>query len=107
LIQNKIRLEHLVPFGDAIFAFSIIFMAVSIEIPDLPENLSQLQVLQSLVGDLGARFAIYVISFFVIAAYWVSYHHVFNHIVGSHTVMVWPNLGFLFFITLIPFAVGL
>jgi uncharacterized membrane protein len=107
LIQNKVRLEHLVTFGDAIFAFSITFMAVSIEIPNLPENLSQSQVLQSLVGELGARFAIYVISFFVIAAYWVSYHQVFNHILGSHTVMVWTNLGFFFFITLIPFAVDL
>jgi uncharacterized membrane protein len=107
LIQTKIRLEHLITFGDAIFAFSITFMAVSIEIPNLSETLSQTRVLQTLINELGTRFAIYVISFFVIGAYWVSYHQVFNHIVDSHAIIVWLSLVFLFFITLIPFAVDL
>jgi uncharacterized membrane protein len=106
-MQSKIRLEHLVSFSDAIFAFSITFMAVTIQIPNLPENLTQAQVIQNLIGELGPRFAIYVISFFVIAAYWISYHQIFNHIAGSHVVIVWLNLLFLFFITIIPFAVDL
>jgi uncharacterized membrane protein len=106
-MQSKIRLEHVVSFGDAIFAFSITFMAVTIQIPNLPENLAQAQVIQNLIGELGPRFAIYVLSFFVIAAYWISYHQIFNHIAGSHVVIVWLNLLFLFFITIIPFAVDL
>jgi uncharacterized membrane protein len=106
-MRTKIRLEHVVSFGDAIFAFSITFMAVLIEIPNLPANLSQTEVIQSLVEDLGPRFAIYVISFFVIGLYWISYHQIFNHIEGSHGVIVWLNLVFLFFITIIPFAVDL
>jgi uncharacterized membrane protein len=106
-MQSKIRLEHVVSFSDAIFAFSITFMAVTIQIPNLPENLTQAQVIQNLIGRLGPRFAIYVISFFVIAAYWISYHQIFNHIAGSHVVIVWLNLLFLFFITIIPFAVDL
>ena len=107
LIQTKIKLEHVITFGDAIFAFSITFMAVSIEIPVLSENLSQTEFIQSLMSELGPRLAIYTISFFVIAAYWISYHQVFNHIVDSHTITVWLNLVFLFFITLIPFAVDI
>ena len=106
-MQSKIRLEHVVSFSDAIFAFSITFMAVTIQIPNLPENLAQAQVIQNLIGELGPRVAIYVISFFVIAAYWISYHQIFNHIAGSHVVIVWLNLLFLFFITIIPFAVDL
>jgi TMEM175 potassium channel family protein len=106
-MQSKIRLEHVVSFSDAIFAFSITFMAVTIPIPNLPENLTQAQVIQNLIGKLGPRFAIYVISFFVIAAYWISYHQIFNHIADSHVVIVWLNLLFLFFITIIPFAVDL
>ena len=106
-MRTKIKLEHVVSFSDAIFAFSITFMAVLIEIPDLPANLSQTEVIQSLVEDLGPRFAIYVISFFVIGLYWISYHQIFDHIEGSHGVIVWLNLVFLFFITIIPFAVDL
>jgi uncharacterized membrane protein len=80
-------------------------MAISIQLPNLPANLTQTQVLQTLVEDLGPRFVIYAISFLVIAAYWISYHQIFNHIEGSHAVILWLNLLFLFFITIIPFAV--
>src|ERR687897_3316999 len=82
-------------------------LAVTIQIPNLPENLSEAQIIQNLIGELGPRFAIYVISFFVIGLYWISYHQIFNHIVGSHVVIVWLNLVFLFFITIIPFVVDL
>lgn len=44
-MQSKIRLEHVVSFSDAIFAFSITFMAVTIQIPNLPDNLTQAQVI--------------------------------------------------------------
>jgi uncharacterized membrane protein len=103
----KIRQEHIISFSDAIFAFSITFMAISIQIPNLPENLTQSQVIDRLVGELGLRFIVYAISFFVIGTYWISYHQIFNHITGSHGIIVWLNLAFLFFITLIPFAVDL
>ena len=106
-LRRHIRLEHVISFSDAIFAFSITFMAVTIQIPNLPENLTQAQVIENLIGKLGPRFAIYVISFFVIGVYWISYHQIFNHIAGSHVVIVWLNLLFLFFITIIPFAVDL
>ena len=46
---GKIRLEHVISFSDAIFAFSITFMAISIQIPNLPQNnLTQLQVISTL-----------------------------------------------------------
>jgi uncharacterized membrane protein len=103
---RHIRLEHVISFSDAIFAFSIIFMALSIQIPDLPDNLTQPQVFDRLLG-LRSHFEIYVISFFVVGIYWISYHQIFNHIIDSHSIMIWLNLGFLFFITLISFAVDL
>jgi uncharacterized membrane protein len=104
---SKLRLEHITSFGDAIFAFSITFMAISIQIPpNLPENLTETEVIDRLL-ELRPNVEIYVISFFVIGVYWISYHQIFNHIIGSHSIMVWLNLVFLFFITLISFAVDL
>lgn len=105
-MNREIRLEHVISFADAIFAFSITFMAISIQIPDLPENLTQAQVINRLL-ELRPQFEIYVISFFVIGIYWISYHQVFNRIAGSHPIMAWLTLVFLFFITLISFATDL
>ena len=105
-MPRQIRLEHLISFSDAIFAFSITFMAVTIQIPDLPENLNQSQVINRL-GELVTYFEIYVLSFFVIGAYWISYHQISNYLIKNHSGMLWLTLVFLFFITLIPFAVDL
>jgi hypothetical protein len=82
-MPRQIRLEHLISFSDAIFAFSIMFMAVSIQIPDLPENLTQSQVINRLI-ELSTYFEIYVLSFFVIGAYWISYHQISNYLIKNH-----------------------
>jgi len=106
LINRQIRLDHVISFADAIFAFSITFMAISIHIPEIAQNLNQAQVIEKLVESI-PEFEIYVVSFFVISVYWISYHQIFNHIAGSHSTMIWLTLVFLFFITLIPLATNL
>jgi TMEM175 potassium channel family protein len=105
-IQHQLRLEHITSFADAIFAFSITFMAVSINIPNLAQNLTQTQVIDKLLQSI-PEFEIYAISFFVIGVYWIAYHQIFNQIVSSDATVTWLTLVFLFFITLIPFATNL
>lgn len=106
LMAHQLRLEHITSFADAIFAFSITFMAITIDIPNLALNLTQAQVIDKLLQSI-PEFEIYIISFFVIGVYWIAYHQIFNRIVGSHWIMTWLTLIFLFFITLIPFATNL
>ena len=106
MIDRQIRLEHVTSFADAIFAFSITFMAITINIPNLAQNLTQAQVIDKLSESL-PEFEIYVISFFMIGIYWIAYHQIFNHIVGSHQITTWLTLVFLFFITLIPLATNM
>jgi uncharacterized membrane protein len=105
-IQNQLRLEHVTSFADAIFAFSITFMAVTIKIPNIAQNLTQTQVIHKLLGSV-PEYEIYAISFFVIGVYWIAYHQTFNQIVSSDSTVTWLTLVFLFFITLIPFATNL
>jgi uncharacterized membrane protein len=81
-------------------------MAISINIPNLAQNLTQTQIIDKLLESI-PEFEIYAISFFVIGVYWIAYHQVFNHIVNSGTTVTWLTLMFLFFITLIPFATNL
>ena|SRR6187200_1447225 len=102
----KTRPYHITSFADAIFAFSITFMAISIDIPNLAQNLTQTQVIDKLLQST-PEFVIYVISFFVIGVYWIAYHQIFNQIVGSDTAVTWLTLVFLFFITLIPLATNM
>ena len=102
-MQRQLRLDHVISFADAIFAFSITFMAISINIPNLAQNLTQAQVIDKLLESI-SEFEIYTISFFMIGIYWIAYHQIFNQIVNSDTAVTWLTLLFLFFITLIPLA---
>jgi uncharacterized membrane protein len=105
-MQHQLRLEHIISFADAIFAFSITFMAISIDIPNLAQNLTQAQVIDKLLQSI-PEFEIYAISFFVIGVYWIAYHQIFNQIVNSDMTVTWLTLLFIFFITLIPFATNM
>ena len=66
----KVKPEHVISFGDAIFAFAITLMTLSIDIPDLPANLTESQLLSRLY-DMYPQVESYVISFAVIAIFWV------------------------------------
>jgi uncharacterized membrane protein len=102
----SIKLEHVISFSDAIFAFAITLMALSVDIPDLPTNLTQSELLDKLY-ELLPQFESYVISFAIVSIFWVSYHQVFNHIKGSHITMVYLNLLFLLLITLLSLSTSL
>jgi uncharacterized membrane protein len=102
----KVKPEHVVSFGDAIFAFAITLMTLSIDIPDLPANLTESQLLSRLY-DMYPQVESYIISFAVISIFWVSYHQVFNYIKESHISMVYLNLLFLLFITFLSVTTSL
>jgi uncharacterized membrane protein len=102
----KVKPEHVVSFGDAIFAFAITLMTLSIDIPDLPPNLTESQLLSRLY-ELYPQVESYIISFTVISIFWISYHQVFNFITRSHISMVYLNLLFLLLITFLSITTSL
>jgi uncharacterized membrane protein len=102
----KVKPEHVISFGDAIFAFAITFMTLAIDLPNLPPNLTQSELLRRLY-EMYPQVESYIISFAVIAIFWISYHQVFNFIKRSHISMVYLNLLFLLLITFLSFTTSL
>jgi uncharacterized membrane protein len=102
----KVKPEDVVSFGDAIFAFAITFMTLAIDITDLPPNLTESELLSRLY-DVYPQVESYIISFAVIAIFWISYHQVFNFIKESHISMVYLNLLFLLLITFLSITTSL
>src|SRR5215831_20782631 len=105
--SGKIRLEHVISFSDAVFAFSITFMAILIQIPNMTLNNAIQQEVVSALLKLRPQLETYALSFMIVGVFWISYHRVFNHIRISHSILIWLNLLFLFFVTLISFATAL
>jgi uncharacterized membrane protein len=102
--SSKVRIGDLISFSDAIFAFSITFMALSIQFPNQINNhLTQSEIISKIL-ELLPQIEVYAVSFFVGGIYWIAYHFVFNHITDSNSTRTWLNLIFLFLITMISFT---
>jgi uncharacterized membrane protein len=75
---TQMKVGYIISFSEAVFAFSITFMALSIQTfsgnigdSELAVRLSQI-VIRNIIH--------YIISFIVVGMYWISYHRIFEHI---------------------------
>lgn len=104
---SQIKVEYVISFSDAVFAFSITFMALSIQIPTFSGNIED----SELAGRLGQlvipNIIHYIISFIVVGMYWISYHRIFEHVKRTNITLIWLNLLFLMLIALVGYFTGL
>jgi uncharacterized membrane protein len=104
---NQIKVEYVVSFSDALFAFSITFMALSIQIPTFSSNIADSELTRRLGQLLVPNIIHYIVSFMVVGMYWISYHRIFEHIRRADITLVWINMLFLLFIALVGYFTGL
>jgi uncharacterized membrane protein len=91
--SDTARLEA---FSDGVLAIAITIMVLELRTPT-SGDLSELK-------DLAPSFATYILSFAFIGLYWNNHHHLFRATRHISTAVMWANLLFLFFLSLIPFA---
>jgi uncharacterized membrane protein len=100
---DDLALDRIIFFSDAIIAVAITLMVLDIRVP---EGLSPPEVPQAVLA-LWPKYLSYVISFVVIAIYWVEHHRMFKYIKRYDGRLMWLNLLFLMFMALIPFSTDL
>ena len=103
----QIKVEYLISFSDALFAFSITLMALSLELPNLHNNILEPQLTKLIGQELIPNIIHYVISFLVVGMYWIGYHRIFEYIKRTNLTLTWLNLVFLLFISLVAYFTGL
>ncbi len=89
--MSKTRLEA---FTDAIIAIIMTVLVLELVRPDSDS-------LQSFI-DLLPHLGVYLVSFFILAIYWVNHHHLFQSIKKINGKVLWINISFLFVLSLIP-----
>lgn len=90
--MNKSRLEA---FSDSLFAVAMTIMVLEMQAPTGVSLKSLVPVLPVLLS--------YVLSFLYVAVYWVNHHLLLAATCRINNKVLWANIGFLFWITLIPF----
>jgi uncharacterized membrane protein len=101
--------DRLLALSDGVVAIAITLLVLQLNVP-LPAALHHPDSASELAGKLGKgadQLISYVISFYVIAQFWLVHHRVFRRITGQREGLAWWNFAFLFTITVMPFTSNL
>lgn len=94
-------LERMIFFSDAVFAIAITLLIIEIRVPEL-HHFSDYDFLAALAGLLPS-FISFLISFFVIGAFWAGHHRAFDCARHWDPRLILPNLMLLCAIAAMPF----
>jgi uncharacterized membrane protein len=94
------RLESLV---DNIFAFAMTIMVLDIVSPRVTDNFTPASLAKALV-DLWPHISSFVVSFIILAIFWVKHHKMFAYIERVDRPLLWINIFIAMGIVLLPFS---
>ena len=91
--------SRLEAFSDGVIAIIITIMVLELHVPHDDSARSLLSLLPVLLS--------YVLSFTTVAIYWINHHHLIHLVQQVSTRLLWLNVHFLFWLSLLPFVTGL
>jgi len=94
-----VRLATLV---DGIFAIAITLLALEVTVPVVKEAAGGSDLAAELV-DQWPSYAAYAVTFFLVGAYWINHHRMFNLLKGVNHTFLTLNILFLMAIAIVPF----
>ncbi len=96
-------LERLIFFSDAVFAIAITLLIIEIKVPHLHYEATDRDFLIAL-AQLTPNFFGFIVSFWVIGAFWAGHHRAFGLAAHHSDRLVAANLALLFLVVFMPFA---
>lgn len=91
---------------DGVFAIAMTLLVLDFKVPIIPEG-STVDALPKLILGLWPNFFNYVLSFILLAIFWIVHHRQFHYIKFVDQGLLWINILGLMFIVLIPFSTSL
>ncbi|HVF81585.1 MAG TPA: TMEM175 family protein [Flavisolibacter sp.] len=105
-LKKEFQLERMILFSDAVFAIAITLLALEIKVPEVAKDLVSDHLLAEKLAELIPKFVGFIVSFLVIAIYWVVHHRTFGYVINYNPRLLWLNLFFLLAVILMPFSSG-
>lgn len=106
-LKNKIKeftpgTTRIEAFSDGVFAIVVTLLVLELRVPHLPEHFSSTEALSELY-NLAPKFMSFLVSFFVVAIFWVNHHQLFHSLQSTDRKLLWLNNLLLFWLSFIPF----
>jgi uncharacterized membrane protein len=97
--------DRLKGFTDGVLAIVITILVLGIDLPE--DHKFSEQGLLSFLLRIEWDVLMYAVSFWLIAAFWVQHHAVFQYLRHCNRSLLWLNIFFMFPLTLVPFLTKL
>ncbi len=92
--------------SDGVFAIATTLLVLNLTVPNVPGRGSETELSRAVVGLLPDLLS-YVLSFLVVAGFWMAHRAIFRHITHVNRPLTWLNNLFLMIIAFLPFSTGL
>jgi uncharacterized membrane protein len=90
--------------ADGVFAVAMTLLVLDLRLPGVDGGADSDHALWSQLNDLGPSLSAYLLSFTMLGTFWLALHAVLDLCRESDRTLSWAVLGFLFFVTTLPFT---
>jgi uncharacterized membrane protein len=101
--KNDRSLDRLIFFSDAVIAISMTLLALEVRLPVEAGPFSEAK-LQHDLAAIATKYLAFVVSFLVVASFWVGHWRKFAFIRRVDGRLMWLNIAFLMAVCCVPFA---
>jgi uncharacterized membrane protein len=101
--------DRLLALTDGVVAIALTLLVLDLKVPSLVRVIppTSASALATQLGHDTDQLISYLISFYVIANFWLVHHRVFRQLSGQRESLAWWNFLFLFTISIMPFTSSL
>jgi uncharacterized membrane protein len=96
MTEEKIAVDRLAAFSDAVFAVIVTVMVLELKAPE--------QATFSALWPLWPTAISYAVSYLFVAIIWVNHHHLMRFVERPTLGLIWINFVHLFMVSFLPFA---
>jgi uncharacterized membrane protein len=107
--EDAPSVDRLLALTDGVVAIALTLLVLELKVPPLDHVIppTSASALAAQLGDDTDQLLSYLISFYVIANFWLIHHRVFRQLAGQGESLTWWNFLFLFTISIMPFTSNL
>jgi len=103
---NGLRMARLETLCDGVFAIAMTLLVLELHVP-LKQWIHSETDLFVQIHKLGPKFLSYFLSFLILGIFWVGHNGQYAFIKQIDRELLWINILFLLFISLVPFTTAL
>jgi uncharacterized membrane protein len=105
--QDMPGIDRLLALTDGVVAIALTLLVLQLQVPvtaALTKNPDSADALWRALNPDASEMTSYLVSFLVIAQFWMVHHRVLRGMKGHSEGLAWRNFGFLLALTLMPFT---